>query len=367
MPNMRPPLHFMTHCSRCLGILTLWLCTFTQGAESEANFPEKHQPFLQQYCFDCHDADTEKGKVNLEDLSFQITTIEQAERWQKVLNAINAGEMPPEKKPQPENNEKADFLDALANTMVAARKALSDSGGKITMRRLNRREYENTIAHLTGVTVDVASLPSDSGSGTFDTVGASQFISSDQIEQYLKLGRSAIDEMFERQAARQQATRVFRVEPETTVNVQSLENMAKLEETYQRYLLWKAEVDKAALAPENKKVMDELRQKHPTLEEGSRLRLYQNANLLGGLPDAKKFGFRDANAASFSYQGGYSRTHAYLKHYAELPHSDRGTYLKLAWGIQRIDVSPKPKNLPPGTYKLRIRAGTVDGSPPSRH
>lgn len=46
------------------------------------------------------------------------------------------------------------------------------------MRRLNQREYRNTIEQLTGAKVDVGSLPTDGGSGTFDTVGASQFISS---------------------------------------------------------------------------------------------------------------------------------------------------------------------------------------------
>jgi hypothetical protein len=235
------------------------------------------------------------------------------------------------------------------------------------MRRLNRREYRNTIELLTGVKVDAGSLPADGGAGTFDTVGASQFISSDQIEHYLKLGRSAIDEMFERRAALKQETRIFRVEPETTVNVESLEKMRTLEEAYERYLLWKTEVDKAAADPENQKVMDELREKFPGLDDRWRLRLYQNADLLSKGPDAKKFGFRDSNAASFSFQGGYSRNYAYLKHYAELPYSDRGTYLKLAWAIQRIDVSPKPKNLPPGKYNLKVRAGVVDGSPSFRH
>ena len=61
---------------------------------------------------------------------------------------MNSGEMPPKKKSQPKNAEKADFLDDLAQTMVLARKKLSDSGGKITMRRLNRREYRNTIEYL---------------------------------------------------------------------------------------------------------------------------------------------------------------------------------------------------------------------------
>jgi hypothetical protein len=275
--------------------------------------------------------------------------------------------MPPEDSGQPEGIEKADFLDELAQTMVSARRSLADSGGRITMRRLNRREYQNTIEQLLGLKVDVSSLPADGGSGTFDTVGSSQFISSDQIEQYLKLGRSAIDEAFERQATRQQPSKIFRVEPENTVNVLSRKKIAEQEEMYQRYLLWKAEVDKAALLPENKKVLAELREKYNLDDLTNSIRLYQNTGLLKGAPDATKFGFRDGNKASFSYQGGYDRTQAYMKQYLDFPNSDRGTYLKLAWGIQRIDVVPDPKDVPPGKYKLRIRAGVVEGSDPSRH
>ena len=361
----RAPRGTQAGCTVCM--ITLWFCGFVQAAPPEARLPDKHRAFLTKHCLDCHDSETQEGKVNLQTLPFRITTLEQAELWQKVLNALNAGEMPPEDEPQPANAQKADFLDDLAQTMVAARKKLSDSGGTITLRRLNRREYQNTIEHLTGVRVDVGSLPTDSGSGTFDTVGTSQFISSDQFEQYLKLGRQAIDEAFERQAMQKEKPRVFRVEPETTVNVQSLKDMHGMEETYGRYLLWKAEVDKAAVAPENQKVIEQIREKYKLTDLTDSVRLYQNANLLKGIPDAKKFGFKDANAASFSYQGGYGRKYAYMKHYAELPHSDRGTYLKLAWGIQRIDIMPPLKNLPSGTYTLRVRAGVVEDSPSFRH
>ena len=348
-----------------LGLLTLE--NFAVADEPKVRLPKKHFALIDSYCLDCHDAETQKGKVNLEALPFKVTTVEQAELWQKVLNAMNAGEMPPENKRQPKNAEKADFLDDLARTMVLARKKLSDSGGKITMRRLNLREYQNTIKALTGVSLNVESLPSDGGSGTFDTVGASQFISSDQFERYLKLGRVAIDEALERRKNSASSPFVFRVEPETTVNVQSVKDMKQMEETYQRYLGWKAGVDKAALAPENRKVFEQIRQKHKLTDLTNNVRLYQNANLLKGVPDPKKFGFKDANDASFSYQGGYGRKYAYLKHYAELPLSDRGTYLKLGWGIQRIDVTPPKGKLVPGTYKLRIRAGSVKGSDPNRH
>ena len=167
-------------------LLTLAVVSTGAASERKAVFPDKHKAFLDKYCMDCHDADTEKGEVNLEDLPFHIQTIEHAERWQGVLNAINSGEMPPEKKKQPESNEKADFLESLSNTMVDARKVLSDSGGKITMSRLNKREYQNSIDALLGVKLDEKFLPADGGSGDFDTVGASLFLSSSKLEEYLK-------------------------------------------------------------------------------------------------------------------------------------------------------------------------------------
>ena len=329
--------------------------------------PEKHLDLFDAHCMDCHDADTQKGKVNLEDLPLEVNTLEQAELWQKVLNVMNSGEMPPENKRQPEKESKADFLEDLAKTMVLARKKLSDSGGQITMRRLNRREYHNTIDSLTGVSLNVDSLPADGGAGSFDTVGASLFISSDQFEQYLELGRTAIDEAFARHASMDKKVLTFRVEPEKTVNVMSAKWMKRLEEAHQRFLGWKAGVDKAALAPENQQALEQIRKKYGITDLTNSIRLYQNADLLKGIPDAKNFGFKDSNDAEFSFRGGYDRTYAYQKHYAELPLSDRGTYLKLGWGIQRIVISPPKDKLAPGEYKLRIRAGAVKGSDPNRH
>ena len=57
------------------------------------------------------------------------------------------------------------------------------------------------------------------------------------------------------------AGQTFRVEPETTVNVQSAKNMKQMEETYERYLGWKAGVDKVALTPENQKALEQIRKK----------------------------------------------------------------------------------------------------------
>ncbi|EMI18764.1 protein containing DUF1588 [Rhodopirellula maiorica SM1] len=278
--------------------------------------------------------------------------------------------MPPEDSEQPDNTEKADFLDDLARTMVTARQTLSDSGGKITMRRLNRREYQNTIEHLTGVTVDVGSLPSDGGSGTFDTVGASQFISSDQFEQYLKLGRQAVDEAFVRQAARKSESAesesmesiIVRVEPETTINPANEKQIADIEDEYARFTRWKMGVDEAAKTAENQARIAEIRKTdrfidHPT-------RFYAYADRLDGTPDPKEFGFRDSQKAAAGNPDADRRNLAYHKQYASLPHRDRGAYLKLAHGTGRVIVAPE--KLPLGKYILRVRVGAVEGTPASR-
>jgi len=157
--------------------LGLMCCIASEGAiAAEASVPvarmdERHRIFFKAYCTECHNAEKQKGKLRLDDLSFALDSVENADRWQKILNQVNSGEMPPEEEKQPDREEKTAFLEALSGTLVTARKTLGDVQGKITMRRLNRREYRNTLRDLLGVEVRVNDLPADGGAGTFDTVG----------------------------------------------------------------------------------------------------------------------------------------------------------------------------------------------------
>lgn len=161
---------------------------------SLVTMPEKQFVFFEKYCVECHDDLTEEGNLDLYQLSFDLGTLESAEMWQKILNSINSGEMPPEDEPQPTKEDKTAFLEVLSQRLVEARALLSDSGGEITMRRLNRREYENTIEALFGIKIEASDLPSDVNSGGFDTAGGSLFFSSDQFEQYLKIAKRVLDE-----------------------------------------------------------------------------------------------------------------------------------------------------------------------------
>jgi hypothetical protein len=332
------------------------------GKKPAAVFPKKNFEVIDKYCIDCHDAGLKKGKVNLEDLSFDIHSIEQAELWQKVYNAVGSGEMPPEDEDQLQNKEKADFLDDLANTMVVARKSLSDTGGQIAMRRLNRREYGNTIHDLLGVTLDITELPADGGGGTFDTVGGSQFVSSDQIEQYLVFGRAAIDEAFRRRAMSNKKPAVVRIEPEKAIRSGIEKEAREIEEAQKRFSRWKVEVDKAVATPANQKRLPELVKQNKKMK--SPIHFYKFVELLDGVPPAKKYGFEDAFEATLQHPDWDRSELAIRKHYMTLPHRDKGLYLKLAHGIGRLDISPK--KFIPGTYRLRVRVGAVEDAPASR-
>jgi hypothetical protein len=163
------------------------------------------------------------------------------------------------------------------------------------------------------------------------------------------------------------ATRAHRVEPEKTVNVKNAEITKRLEDTYkEKWLPWKEGVDKAAEAAENQEIVASLRKKHPDYDSNPVLK-YQKAGLLKGAPDPRDYGGSDPINAVAALYSPYRRYHSYMKHYAELPHNDQGAYLKLSRGVQRFDIRPDPKDVPPGTYKLRIRVGAVKGSDPSRH
>ncbi len=343
-----------------LFLLTALIPHTTSADEPEVHFPEKHFDFLEKYCLDCHDSLTEKGEVNLEDLPFHIETIEQAESWQKVLESLNSGEMPPEDKKQPEGAEKADFLDDLALTMVTALKVFADSGGEITMRRLNQRDYQNTVESLLGVRLDDALLPEDGSSGDFDTVGASLFISSDKFEQYLTLGRHAIDEFYERRAARNAKPFVYRVEPEETLNVALRERVERNEDYNKRFEALDAELKEALALPENKELIAQLGL------SGGNERLYRQIDLhldkLTGLPNPKDHGFGNF----FSAVKFFDKATPYHKHYAGLPYNETGTWLQLTMGSAKIVIAP-PNDMPVGTYTVRIKAGATEDTPAFRH
>jgi hypothetical protein len=368
---MRAPAGLLALPAR-LWFALLWTAGFLSGAVpvpaaevTHPQFKEEHRVFLKDYCLECHNAEKQKGEVRLDQLSFTLDSVQGADLWQKILNQINSGEMPPEDSKQPEREAKTEFLDSLSHTLMAARRSLGDSGGKITMRRLNRREYKNTIRDLLGVNIDVRDLPADGGAGSFDTAGSSLFMSSDQFEQYLTLGRKALDESFARffaPAASVQKTEKLRKEPEEWANKYMPIYAEGYEKKYARFKAWCDAVDHAAAETGNTEVVEKLRG-DPRLKTQPHL-FYSRFAEIQGAPAPKEFEFRDVEDAQFA-RSEYEFHHQYYVDYQKLPQRETGAYLML-YSLGRYTGVTAPSVWPAGRYTLRVRLAATDESPQER-
>lgn len=305
-----------------LSFLFLMACLNAQETQV-VKMPKRHMAFIDQYCMECHDSDTEKGDFNIEDLPFEIKTIKTAEMWKHVLNSINAGEMPPEDKTQPKAKEKADFLNDLSEVMVEARSALSDSGGIITMRRLNRREYTNSIKDLLGVDVDAGDLPDDQSAFGFDTSGKSLFFSSDQFDQYLKLGEKALDKVLSLPESKPEVKKQT-IEVEDSIYKFVMKRQQRQMDIYERIMTWKAN-----------------RHEPPS-----------------------KYGFIDEDRINFELRVYNQNAHNNAR-YMTLPKVMDGAYLCLFHPVQNVGTSLS-KKLESGRYVLKVTAGLLDQDSPTQ-
>jgi Protein of unknown function (DUF1592)/Protein of unknown function (DUF1588)/Protein of unknown function (DUF1587)/Protein of unknown function (DUF1585)/Protein of unknown function (DUF1595)/Planctomycete cytochrome C len=359
-----------------LNTIASLLLAATTALAADAPHPAmepRHRSLFKDHCIGCHGPEKQKGKFRVDDLSFSITTIETAERWQKVLNQMNSGEMPPEDEKQVPNELKTDFLDNLSNTMVAARRALADRNGAIIVRRLNRREYGNSLRELLGVEINVTELPSDTGNGSFDTVGANLFMSGDQFEQYLGLGRAALDEAFEWKAAMglEQKVRVEAEEAGKHVRQAYEDDLDGLE----RAKKWVALVNAAIERPENAAVVAEMRKTAKT-EDAVRREWAK----IKGAPAPEDFGFKTLeNSADlalrklgFGTKAGIGYGRPYREAYLNMPALDRGAYLTIGGGGEMLSYDCLTLQVPHqwksivGDYVLRVRLAATDKATPDR-
>ena len=150
--------------------------------------------FFDQNCAECHDAEMKKGGLDLAALKWDPSSVENFDKWVKILDRVRTGEMPPQKKARPEAVAQKTFLSGLQKELQTASAAQQVSRGRTVLRRLNRVEYERTVQDLLGIDVPLAGmLPEDTPAHGFDTVAEGLRISQLQLEKYLEAADAALD------------------------------------------------------------------------------------------------------------------------------------------------------------------------------
>ena len=150
--------------------------------------------FLARHCADCHGDRKPEGDVTLSWPADDASLLAQRKLWETAVRRVETGEMPPQDQPRPEAAEAASFVAGMRQRYAEADLRAPADPGRVTMRRLNRVEYRNTIRDLVGVDFDpTTDFPSDEIGHGFDTIGDVLTVSPLLMERYLDAAEAVME------------------------------------------------------------------------------------------------------------------------------------------------------------------------------
>ena len=173
----------------CLA-LVLWLAATAPARQTQkpqaAQFEQTVRPFLARTCYQCHNAKIKSGGQDFETLQTADSIIENRETFERILRKLKAGEMPPKGMPRPNEAELKSVIDCIEAELSRSDRLSSPNPGRVTVHRLNRAEYNNTVRDLLGVSLQPAdSFPQDDSGYGFDNIGDVLSLSPVLMENYL--------------------------------------------------------------------------------------------------------------------------------------------------------------------------------------
>jgi hypothetical protein len=174
------------------------LCLLPCGcAAAGASFEKTVEPFLKTNCFLCHNAKLKVSGLNLEGYTDAKAALKDREVWEKVVQKLRGGQMPPKGLPVPPPEQVAAVTGWFDLEFARLDRSMKPDPGRVTARRLNRVEYNNTVRDLVGVDFKpAADFPADDSGYGFDNIGDVLSLSPVLMEKYLsaaeKIARQAI-------------------------------------------------------------------------------------------------------------------------------------------------------------------------------
>ena len=91
----------LIQCSVFAMAMAAWPAMGADIPAGPSGFKSKVAPFFKAHCVACHGPEKSKGKITLHTLDGDLSAGHDPERWELILEMLESGEMPPEKKPQP--------------------------------------------------------------------------------------------------------------------------------------------------------------------------------------------------------------------------------------------------------------------------
>ncbi len=157
-------------------------------------FEEHVRPFIEEHCVACHGPESAEQELRLDTLAPDFVTRPEADHWVEILDRLNLGEMPPAEEPRPDPGQLIAVTDWITGELRRVQGAAQSTGGVVLLRRLNRREYANSVRDLLGVEFvegqgPLDRLPPDGSIAGFDTVSKALLLDPSLMDAYLAVAR----------------------------------------------------------------------------------------------------------------------------------------------------------------------------------
>ena len=157
----------------------------TISSAGDSGFATNVSPLMNKYCIGCHSGSKPAAGINLSGNRSMTSLVLARTDWERVVANLKSDRMPPAGSPRPAHAESVKVADWLESTINKAACNVQDPG-RVTMRRLNRFEYNATVRDLFGVDYKLAdSFPTDDTGYGFDNIGDVLTISPLLMEKYL--------------------------------------------------------------------------------------------------------------------------------------------------------------------------------------
>ena len=160
---------------------------------------EPFEAFLDKHCVSCHGPKKVKRDLRIDTLSRDFKKGVDGHLWAEIVERINSGEMPPEDKPQPTEDEIEAVISQLNSLIREGRAARMAARPPVAHYRLSRKEYQNTVYDLLGVRYDAAKpgeLNADPLWHGFERIGARLSLSPSHVERYYRAAEIVLSRAF---------------------------------------------------------------------------------------------------------------------------------------------------------------------------
>jgi hypothetical protein len=159
------------------------------------SFAKDVVPFLTKHCYACHGNGKKRADLALDKYQNEEAVQKDRQVWENVLHMLRGGEMPPKERPRPAAGEVEAALKAIDSVLTNLDCGKQRNAGRVTLHRLNKVEYNNTIRDLIGIDFKpAADFPNDDVGYGFDNIGDVLSLSPLLLEKYLGAAESILDQ-----------------------------------------------------------------------------------------------------------------------------------------------------------------------------